>query len=157
MNLTDEAFEDFLKHVIPFIQPNEVLDCPLRETNEYKSLVKMLPDNSHVLWNRVVLNYSALRFEHDIAFYGIFQDDLINNLENLLPDTLVVLYYYYFSIDLRTHKLIEEFDEYYYTNESEKIPFFHIEKSVCSAVSLDYIILHNYIKGFLEGKSSSNK
>jgi hypothetical protein len=153
MNLTDIAFEDFLKNVIPFIQPNEILDCPLRETNQYLDLVKMLPQKNHVLWKRVVLNYSAKMYDRDLAFYGLDQEELLLNVENLLPDTITILYYYYFGVDLREYNLIEEYDEYYYKSDALKIPTYHIECAVCRAVSQDYNILHNYIEGFIEGKS----
>jgi hypothetical protein len=151
MNLTDTAFEDFLKNVIPLIKPNKILDCPLEETNQYQDLKSILKKKEHIFWDRVILNYSAKIYDRDIAFNGIYQDDLINKLEYLYPNTIANLYCYYFSIDLNKHELIEEDDEYYYVLGDEKLSAYAVEKCVCSAVSQDYNSLHNYIEGFLDG------
>jgi hypothetical protein len=157
MNPIERAFEDVLEHTIPYVLPNITLDCSLRETQQYNALIEILPKNNHVLWNRVVLNYSALKCDPDLAFYGIFQDSLLNNLERLSPDTIQILYFNYFDIDLIDFDLVEDNDEYYYISEDQKIRCFDVEKCVCSAISLDYNKLHEYIDGFFDGYNTIKK
>ena len=151
MKYPEEAFKEILKHCIEIVEPNEILDCELIETNEYQKLWKELAKHEHPFWKRVVLNYSAKLCDSDLAFYGINSENIINDFEKLFPGTVEQLFLYYYHIDL--NKWEEDFneddEEYYFTNQHEKISRLSIEKFVAIAVCNDYNELHSFIDGHL--------
>lgn len=132
------------------IFPNNEPEVDLSETDGFLDLWSRLKPNDHPFWRRVVLDYSAKIFDTDLAFYGMYPEDLMRNFERLSPNTFAELSIYYYGINLGEWTEIEIEDEIYYKYYDEQISKYRLQELVAMALCNEYNELYQYIEGFLK-------